>query len=145
MTPGCGNTMSLTGTKSGNGVRGLPLASRPIRNVLRWQGFAALTGAAVAGALGGADAAWSAAAGGLIPLISTVVYAVVIGLGDRTRAEGVILTLLRAEGAKVATIIAGLWAVLRWFPGVVALALFATFVVSVLLFSVAFLSKEPPL
>ena len=142
MAPGCGDTMSLTGTKPRTGVRGLPLASRPIRNVLRWQGLAALAGAAVAAALGGAGAAWSAAAGGLIPLVSTVVYAVVIGWGDRTRAETVILTMLRAEGAKIVTIIAGLWGVFRWFPDVVGLALFGTFVASVLMFSVAFLARE---
>ncbi len=136
--------MSLAGQDSGLGARGRPLASRPIRNVLRWQGAVALIGAAIAGALGGANAAMSAAAGGLIPLVSTVVYAVVIGRGDRTRAEGVIFTMLRAEGAKIATIVVGLWVALKWLPEVVGLALFATFVVSVLVFSVAFLAKERP-
>jgi hypothetical protein len=50
--------------------------------------------------------------------------------------------MLRAEGAKIATIIGGLWMVLRWYPDLVASALFITFVVSVLLFRVAFLSRE---
>jgi F0F1-type ATP synthase assembly protein I len=75
-------------------------------------------------------------------LLSTVVYAVVAGFGDRTRAEGAIFTILRAEGAKIVTIVLGLWAALRWLPEVVALALFATFVASVLLFSAACLTKE---
>ena len=134
--------MSLSGRHPRSGAGSYPLASRPIRNVLRWQGIAALAGAAVAGALGGGAAAWSAAAGGAIPLVSTVVYAVVLGFGNRTNAGSSVVTMLRAEGAKIAAIIGGLWLVLRWYPGVVASALFITFVISVLLFRVAFLSRE---
>jgi F0F1-type ATP synthase assembly protein I len=121
---------------------GSPLASRPIRNVLRWQGLAALGGAGIALASAGTAAAWSAAAGGAIPWLSTVAYAVVLGMGDRTRAERSLVTMLRAEGAKILVIVAGLWLVLRLYPGVVAGALFATFVVAVLMFSVALLARE---
>jgi F0F1-type ATP synthase assembly protein I len=134
--------MSLSGRHPRSGAGGYPLASRPIRNVLRWQGIAALVGAGISAVLGGTAAAWSAAAGGAIPLVSTVVYALVLGLGNRTNAGSSVVTMLRAEGAKIATIIGGLWMVLRWYPDVVASALFITFVVSVLLFRVAFLSRE---
>ena len=133
--------MSLSGRHPRPGASGYPLASRPIRNVLRWQGIATLVGAGISGVLGGTAAAWSAAAGGAIPLVSTVAYALVLGLGDRTNAGSSVVTMLRAEGAKIAAIICGLWMVLRWYPGVVASALFITFVVSVLLFRVAFLTR----
>lgn len=134
--------MSPSTQLPGSGPGKSPLASRPIRNVLRWQGMAAVVGAGLGGLLAGAPAAWSAAAGGGIPLLSTVVYALVLGMGDRTCAERALVTMLRAEGAKILVIIAGLWFVLRWYPGVVAGALFVTFVVSVLLFRVAFLTRE---
>jgi F0F1-type ATP synthase assembly protein I len=118
------------------------LASRPIRNVLRWQGLATLAGGAVFGVLGGATAAWSAVAGGAVPLVSTVVYAVVVGLGKRSNAGAALMTMLRAEGAKIAVILVGLFAVLHWYPQYVAYALFSTFVASVLLFSVGILARE---
>ncbi len=134
--------MSLSGRHPRPGASGYPLASRPIRNVLRWQGIAALVAAGIAGVLGGTAAAWSAAAGGAIPLVSTVVYALVLGFGNRTDAGSSVVTMLRAEGAKIAAIIGGLWVVLRWYPGVVASALFITFVIGVLLFRVAFLTRD---
>lgn len=119
-----------------------PLKSKPIRTVLRWQALATLAIAAVAGLWGGPHAALSAVLGGLVTLSSTVVYAFVLGIGPTATAGASIVTMLRAEGAKVLWIILQLWLVLATYRDVVLAAMFAAFAVTVLLFSTALLARE---
>ncbi|CAG0976680.1 ATP synthase protein I [Burkholderiales bacterium] len=119
-----------------------PLKSKPIRTVLAWQALATLAIAAGAGVWAGGHAALSAALGGLVTLSSTVVYAFVLGIGQTASAGATVVTMLRAEGAKILVIIVQLWLVLATYRDVVPAALFAAFVVTVLLFSTAFLSRE---
>jgi ATP synthase protein I len=119
-----------------------PLKSRPIRLVLVWQALATLAIAAVAGLWAGGHAALSAVLGGVVTLSSTVVYAFVLGLGSTTSAGASVVTMLRAEGCKILVIIGQLWLVLALYKDVVAAALITAFVVTVLLFRVAFLSRD---
>ena len=119
-----------------------PLKSRPIRTVLRWQAVATIAIAAVAALFGGFHAALSAALGGLVTLSSTVVYAFVLGLGPTATAGASVVTMLRAEAAKVLWIILQLWLVLTMYRDVVLAAMFAAFAVTVLLFSTALLARE---
>jgi ATP synthase protein I len=118
------------------------LASRPIRTVLAWQALATLAGAAVSAIASGRAAAMSAALGGGITVVSTVVYALVLGIGGKATAGASVLTMLRAEGAKILVIFAGLWWALARVPGLRPLPMFATFVVAVLLFSAGFLARD---
>lgn len=119
-----------------------PLKSKPIRTVLAWQALATVAIAAVAGVWAGGHAALSAALGGLVTLTSTVVYAFVLGIGRTATAGASVVTMLRAEGAKIFVIILQLWLVLATYRDVVAAALFSAFVVTVLLFRTAFLARE---
>lgn len=119
-----------------------PLKSKPIRTVLAWQALATVAIAAVAGAWAGFHAAMSAALGGVVTLTSTVVYAFVLGIGQTATAGASVVTMLRAEGAKILVIILQLWLVLATYRDVVAAALFSAFVVTVLLFRTAFLARE---
>ena len=123
-----------------------PLKSRPILTVLRWQAIATLAIAAAAGLWAGPHAALSAALGGLVTLSSTVVYAFVLGLGLKAgspaSAGASIVTMLRAEGAKVLVIILQLWLVLTTYKDVVLAAMFAAFAITVLLFSTALLARD---
>jgi ATP synthase protein I len=119
-----------------------PLKSRPILTVLRWQAFATIAIAAAAGLWAGFHAALSAALGGLVTLSSTVVYAFVLGIGPTASADASIVTMLRAEGAKILVIIFQLWLVLATYKDVVLAALFAAFAITVLLFSTALLARE---
>ena len=123
-----------------------PLKSRPILTVLRWQAIATLAIAALAGLWAGPHAALSAALGGLVTLSSTVVYAFVLGWGlnsGRTASAGAsIVTMLRAEGAKILVVILQLWLVLATYKDVVLAALFAAFAITVLLFSTALLARD---
>jgi F0F1-type ATP synthase assembly protein I len=70
------------------------------------------------------------------------VYAFVLGLGPTSSAGLSIVTMLRAEGAKLLVIVVQLWLVLATYKDVVAAALFTAFAVTVLLFSTAFLAKD---
>jgi len=119
-----------------------PLKSRPILTVLRWQAIATLAIAALSGLWAGPHAALSAALGGLVTLSSTVVYAFVLGIGPTASADASIVTMLRAEGAKILVIILQLWLVLATYKDVVLAALFAAFAITVLLFSTALLARE---
>ena len=123
-----------------------PLKSRPILTVLRWQAIATLAIAAASGLWAGPHAALSAALGGLVTLSSTVVYAFVLGLGLKAgspaSAGASIVTMLRAEGAKVLVIILQLWLVLTTYKDVVLAAMFAAFAITVLLFSTALLARD---
>ena len=119
-----------------------PLKSRPILTVLRWQAIATLAIAALAGLWAGPHAALSAALGGLVTLSSTVVYAFVLGIGPTASADASIVTMLRAEGAKILVVILQLWLVLATYKDVVLAALFAAFAITVLLFSTALLARE---
>ena len=119
-----------------------PLKSKPIRTVLAWQALATVAIAALAGVWAGEHAALSAALGGMVTLSSTVVYAFVLGIGQTASAGASVVTMLRAEGAKILVIILQLWLVLTTYKDVVLAALFAAFVITVLLFRTAFLARE---
>ncbi len=119
-----------------------PLASRPIRAVLRWQLLAGAA-CALAALLGwGTRAGWSAALGAGITIASTVAYALMLGAGEKSSAAASVATMLRAEAVKIVVVIGGFWMALTRIAGVVQFALFATFVVTVLLFRVALLVRE---
>ncbi len=119
-----------------------PLKSKPIQTVLKWQALATVAIAAVAGLWAGGHGALSATLGGVVTLSSTVVYAFVLGVGNTATAGHSVVTMLRAEGAKILVIILQLWLVLTTYKDVVPAALIAAFVVTVLLFRTAFLARE---
>lgn len=120
-----------------------PLSTKPIRRVLRWQAIVTVGVAAVAWLWGGGHAALSAVLGGVVNLTSVVVYAVVLGISNPASAGGTVAALFRAEAGKILVIIAQLWLVLTAYRDVVPLAFFATFVITVLLFRLAFLDRDP--
>jgi ATP synthase protein I len=129
-----------------------PLSTKPIRRVLRWQAMATVAMAAVswivataAGSSGAATAghaALSAALGGVVNITAVVVFAVVLGVSNPSSAGGTVAAMLRAEASKVLVIIAQLWLVLATYKDVVPAAFLATFVVTVLLFGIAFLDRD---
>jgi ATP synthase protein I len=119
-----------------------PLKSRPIRTVLRWQVIVTALAAAVAGAVAGVPGAVSAALGGSVNLAAGVVYALLLGLGlGKTPVPGAgttLIALFRAEAGKVVVIVVGLWLALTSYAEVVPAAVIATFVMTVIVFSMAF-------
>ena len=123
-----------------------PLKSRPIRVVLKWQLLATVVATVLAGALAGGHAAMSAALGGGISLAAGFAYALLLGLGLGTTevpSMGSSLRgMFRAEAGKILIIVGGLWLTLSVYREVVPVAFFATFIITVVVFSMAFFVRD---
>ena len=123
-----------------------PLKTRPIRTVLRWQVIVTAVAAVIAGAVAGVPGAVSALLGGSVNLAAGVMYAFLLGLGlGHTPVPGAATTLLalfRAEAGKVVVIVVGLWLALTAYPDVVPAAVIATFIATVIVFSMAFFVSD---
>jgi len=116
--------------------------SKPIRTVLRWQVVATAALALIAGALTGGHGALSAALGGGVSICSGLASAVVASMGKAQSAEAALLRVLRAEAVKIGLIVILLWLVLATYRDVAVLVFLGTFVVTVVIFAMAFFVRE---
>jgi len=116
--------------------------SRPIRTVLRWQMVATAALALIAGALTGGHGALSAVLGGGVSIVSGLASAVVASLGRAKSAEGALFAVLRAEAVKIGLIVILLWLVLATYRDVAALVFLGSFLVTVVIFAMAFFVRE---
>jgi ATP synthase protein I len=123
----------------------LPPIPNALRTVLRWQVIATAALAAIAGTLAGGHGALSAVLGGIVNISASVVYAVLLAIGGTApRGAGpALMTMLRAEAGKVLAIVVQLWVVLSTYRDIVHAAFFTTFVVTVIVFSMAFFVRDP--
>lgn len=123
-----------------------PLSNKPVVEILKWQAIATVAIAAIAGLSAGLHGALSAVLGGVVNLCATVVYAFVLRTGLESRgptpAGKGLVAMFRAEAAKILAIVVQLWFVLTQYRDLVALAFFATFIVTVLLSSVGLLARD---
>jgi ATP synthase protein I len=117
---------------------------KPIRTVLRWQLIATAALTLAGGILAGVDGALSAALGGAVSVSAGWVAAVVASKGKAQSAADVLIGALMAEGVKIGLIVILLWLVLATYEGVVAPAFFGSFLVTVLIFGMAFFVREYP-
>ena len=118
------------------------IGSKPLRTVLRWQLYAAVVAALVAGAIVGTHGAISALLGALVSWAAGLVFALLVS-GDRVRTAGETLRILfRAEASKIMLMIFLLWLVLTAYREVVPAAFIAAFIVSVLVSQAALLVRE---
>jgi len=120
-------------------LRGL---GKPIRTVLRWQLLATAALMLVAGAWADVHGALSAALGGSVSIVSGAAAAIVASLGKAESAGGVVVAALTAEAVKIGLIVTLLWLVLANYEGVVVLAFIGSFLVTVLIFAMAFFVRE---
>ena len=116
--------------------------SKPVLTVLKWQ--LAATGALVllAALIAGMHGAVSALAGGLISIAAGLASALVASIGGAKSAGGVVMGALRAEAVKLGLAVALLWLVLVSYSEAVVGVLIAAFVVTLLIFSMAFFVRE---
>ena len=124
---------------------GLGVLRRPIRTVLRWQVIATAALTLAGGLLAGVDGAVSAALGGAVSVVAGWASAVVASKGSKEKgrsAGDVLIGALRAEAVKIGLIVFLLWLVLATYDRVVAPALFGSFVITVLIFTMAFFVRE---
>ena len=116
--------------------------SRPIRTVLQWQLAATAILALVCAWLAGENGAVSAAAGGGISMVAGLAAAFVASRGKAKSAGGVVVGALTAEAVKVGLAILLLGLVLTNYDGAVVAALIGSFVVTIIIFSMAFFVRE---
>lgn len=116
--------------------------SKPIRTVLVWQlaVTAAMTLAALL--LADSDTALSATAGGAVSILAGLGSAVVAALGKAKSAGGVLVAALRAEAVKFGLALLLLWLVLANYADAVVGVFLGAFVVTMLIFSMAFFVRE---
>lgn len=117
--------------------------SKPVTTVLRWQLIATAALALAAGGLAGMHGAASAVAGGLVSITAGLAAAFVASRGDTKSAGGLVVGALRAEGVKIGLIAVLLWLVLKIYAEVVVIAFIASFLVTVLIFAMAFFVRDP--
>lgn len=120
----------------------LRVKSRPIRIVLVWQVIVTVLLALLCGWFAGLQAAMSAALGGGVGLVGGVGFAVVVGMSKDKSAGGTLVTALQAEAAKIGVSIILLWAVLTTYKDVVAPVCIGSFILSILIFSMAFFVRD---
>jgi ATP synthase protein I len=116
--------------------------SKPIRAVLLWQISATALLIVLGAVLANFHGAVSAAAGGLVSIVACAASAWVAALGRAKSAGGVLVGALRAEAVKIGLALLLLWLVLANYEAAVAVALLGAFVVTMLIFSMAFFVRE---
>ena len=110
---------------------------KPIRTVLRWQLYVTAASMSIAAFVSGFHGALSALLGGLVNVVAGAVFGWVATRSTRKTAGEVMLAAFRAEALKVALIVAQLWLTLAHYEEVVLTAFFGTFVLTVIIFSMA--------
>ena len=118
---------------------------RKFRPVFGSQVMATIIVASIAGWLAGANGAVSALSGGLIGITAGLVFVFLAAksTGDKGRSAGeVLFAALKAEAAKLFLAGSLLWLVLAFYQNVVVVALLGSFVVSILIFSMALFAAD---
>ena len=115
---------------------------KPVLTVLKWQIAATAVAAAAAALIAGEHGAFSAAAGGAVSIAAGMASALVAALGRAESAGGVLVGALRAEAVKIGLALVLLWLVLSNYAQVSVGVLLGTFIVTMLIFSMAFFVRE---
>lgn len=110
---------------------------RPIRIVLKWQVIATAGLTLAAALLWGMNGAISAALGGAVNIVAGGVYGWRAAQGEARTAGEALRTIFRAEAIKILLIFVGLLLVLANYGGIVHVAFFATFVITIGVFAAA--------
>ena len=115
---------------------------KPIRTVIRWQLLVTVVLTLLAGGFGGENSALSAGLGGAVSVSAGWVSGLVAACGKGESAGGVLVTALMAEAVKLGLIACLLGIVLVFYAEVVVPVFLGSFVVTALIFSMAFFVRE---
>lgn len=96
----------------------------------------------IAGLWVGLHGALSALFGGLVNVTAGAVFGWFATRSSKRSPAEVLLAVFRAEAGKVALIVAQLWLVLTHYKQVVPVAFFGTFILTVILFSMAIFVRD---
>ena len=120
----------------------LLIERKALRTVLRWQVYATAASMLIAGILMGTHAALSALAGGLINIVAGTVFGVVATRSNKRTVAEAMIAVVRAEAAKIVLIVALMWLTLAGYRELVHVPFFATFVLTVIFFSMAIFARD---
>jgi|tagenome__1003787_1003787.scaffolds.fasta_scaffold18376523_1 ATP synthase protein I len=120
----------------------LQIQSKPVRAVLWWQVVLTIFLAAIAGLLTGIHGMASAALGGLVSVTAGLAFALVMQSGRSQSADGTVIAALRAEAIKIGLAVILLWLVLALYKDVVPIVFIGSFILSILVFSMAFFVRD---
>src|SRR6266850_8465177 len=134
------NFSALLGAKRTNAM--LRNLGKPIRTVLQWQLAATAAMTIAAALLAGAQTAVSAAAGGLVSVVAGLASAFVASRSDAKSAGEILFGALRAEAVKVAIAVLLLWLVLANYAEAVVGVFVGAFIVTMLIFAMAFFVRD---
>ena len=115
---------------------------RPVLTVLKWQLVATTALALLSGLVAGWHGAASAVAGGAISITAGLSAAAVASLGGSRSAGTVVTAALRAEAVKLGMAVLLLWLVLTNYAQAVVGALIASFIVTLVIFAMAFFVRD---
>ncbi len=115
---------------------------RKFRPVIGSQILATIIIASIAAWIAGLHGAISAVLGGLISIIAGLVFVLLIATNKVRSAGEVLLVAFKAEAAKLFLAISLLLLVLALYQEVVVVGLIASFVVSILIFSMALFAGD---
>lgn len=115
---------------------------KPLQIVLRWQIVGTIAVTVVVALLSDMNSAISAGMGGLISVISSAAFAIVVSRHQGYSADGTIRTALKAEAVKISLTIVLLWLVFMFYENLNALAFIGTFIVIVIMHSLALFASD---
>ena len=115
---------------------------KPVLTVLKWQLLATVALALLSALFWGRHGAASALAGGLISISAGIAAALVASLGRARSAASVVLGALRGEAVKIGVAVGLLWLVLVTYDRAVVGALIGTFIVTLVIFALAFFVRD---
>jgi len=115
------------------------IKNRPLYIVLRMQLLATIAVAVVVWFFLGMQGAISASLGGVVSVVTSAAFAVIVSRHKGYTAGEAIRTALRAESIKIVLTVGLLWLVFKFYENVNALAFIGAFILTVLVHSVALL------
>jgi len=118
------------------------IKNRPLYIVLRMQLLATIAVAVVVWFFLGMQGAISASLGGVVSVVSSAAFAVIVSRHKGYTAGEAIRTALRAESIKIVLTVSLLWLVFKFYENVSALAFIGAFILTVLVHSVALLVAD---
>jgi ATP synthase protein I len=110
---------------------------KPLLIVLRWQLVVTIAVAIALALLTDLQSATSAFLGGMVSVISSTAFAIIVSRHKGYTAGGTIRTALRAEAVKIFLTVILLWVVFKLYDNVNAFAFIGTFILTVIVHSLA--------
>jgi len=118
------------------------IKNRPLKIVLQLQLLVTSIVAVVIWLFLDIQSAVSAVLGGAVSVISSAAFAMIVSRHKGYTAEGTIRTALRAEAVKIILTVSLLWIVFKNYEDVSAFAFIGTFILNVLVYSMALLVSD---